>query len=219
MSTTYQKADDDLVRFVDNVMIKHHWRLKNAGVTVSVLTAEAGVDEAGNRKGPAMKTRGHAVEAKIRIVGIRDRVKDVADAELIIDFDRWPLRSMAQRVALIDHEFTHLDLVHDDGGRVKRDDHGRPKMRIRPHDVEIGWFVEVAERHGRDSIEVEQAQAIVERERQTVFAFLGEPAEQKPLSLEEVGKNAMARNPKIDRVSVVVDGKRTVLAEREGAGA
>lgn len=40
-STTYAKADEDLVRFVDNVMDAFHWRLRTAGVTVSVLVAEA----------------------------------------------------------------------------------------------------------------------------------------------------------------------------------
>ena len=49
--------------------------------------------------------------------------------------------------ALLDHEVAHLELVRDDAGKVKTDDAGRPRLRIRPHDYQTGGFWDVIERH------------------------------------------------------------------------
>lgn len=125
-----------------------------------------------------MKTRGHAILAKIRIVGLRDRVEGMADAELIVDGDRWVLLDAKERAALIDHELTHIEVVYGKDSRPKRDAHGRPKLRTKHHDYETGWFREVAERHGDHSQEIQQARAIFERERATMFSFVVEQKEQ-----------------------------------------
>jgi hypothetical protein len=33
-------------------------------------------------------------------------------------------------------------------GQIQLDDEGRPKLRIRPHDFEFGWFARTAELYG-----------------------------------------------------------------------
>jgi hypothetical protein len=64
-----------------------------------------------------------------------------------VDAYRWPELDELTQVAVLDHELTHLELVTDDEGTVKYDDYGRPKLRMRLHDICHGWFSEVAKRH------------------------------------------------------------------------
>jgi hypothetical protein len=175
--TTYTHADDDTMRMLKEVADEYHAVLGEEGVTVSILMAHAAIGDDGDPKGPALKHHGVPAFATIRRTTLKQRVAGMADAEMTIDGDRWPHMPVAQRRAIIDHELTHLDLVIKEDG-LERDDHGRPKLRLRPHDVEVGWFYEVAERHGDDSQERQQARAIaMDQHGQVLFSFVEQPEE------------------------------------------
>jgi hypothetical protein len=49
----------------------------------------------------------------------------------------------------------HIAVRRDRDGAIKSDDGGRPKLKLRKHDFEIGGFVEIAKRHGPESLEVQ----------------------------------------------------------------
>lgn len=166
--STFTIADDDTLRLFDVAMKTHHTRLVTAGVRVSVIAAAAPIDEDTNEPvGEALKHHGYPCMACVRIIKHSDRVQGMADAEIKIDGDRWPLLSREEKIAVFDHELTHLELVGD------VDDGGRPKLKMRLHDHQLGWFDEVAERHGKFSIEQQQAQQLVDDCDQTYFAFMG----------------------------------------------
>lgn len=59
---------------------------------------------------------------------------------------------------------------------MKRDDLGRPVLKIRLHDQQHGWFDEIARRHGDASIEVQQAKAFADSSGQTYFGWAAPPA-------------------------------------------
>jgi hypothetical protein len=46
-------------------------------------------------------------------------------------------------------------------GAVERDDLDRPKLKMREHDYEFGWFAETAHRFGEDSFEFSQARELL----------------------------------------------------------
>jgi hypothetical protein len=48
---------------------------------------------------------------------------------------------------------------------------GRPKLLMRKHDHQFGWFDEVAQRHGEASPEVRQARVLMESSGQLYFDF------------------------------------------------
>ncbi len=73
----------------------------------------------------------------------------------------------------MDHELTHLELAEKEGAPVL-DDGGRPKLKMRLHDYEFGWFTEVAERHKENAIEVQQARALIDGDGQVYFPFLAD---------------------------------------------
>lgn len=103
---------------------------------------------------PILKAHGYPAIATVKITSLKDRAKGVADVEIIVDEEKMARMTAAERAAVFDHELTHCELQINERGAPKRDDLGRPKLKIRPHDVQVGWFTEVVERHGRNAAEV-----------------------------------------------------------------
>lgn len=169
MGTFYKKAGDDVNKVIKSMMKKYHGHLlKDAigcDVTVDALLAFS-------EKGPPVTLHGMECYAKVRIVNLRDRVKGMADAEIIIDSDKWDTMNDERRNALIDHELEHLELALKKGA-ISFDDIGRPKLKIRHHDIDVGWFKSIAERHGKESIEIQQAHEIYAENQQLLFNFGG----------------------------------------------
>lgn len=154
--TTYQPAPETIIQQAKRIIEKYHVRLIDAGVRIDYLMAHASVDEkTGEPVGPAIRGGGVPAWGYCRIINLRDRAKGMGDVEIALDGDHWNNIDQEQQDAIIDHELTHIKIA--DG---KVDDLGRPKIRMRDHDYDVGWFVEVAARHGAHSIEVKQAREI-----------------------------------------------------------
>ena len=154
MPVTYELASEAGNEAVFEAMRLYHGRLRDADLAVDVVMAVAPRDDQGEPTGePAVKVHGVKALASVRVIGLKDRAKGMGDAEILIDRDEWETMGASSRLALIDHELTHIELATDKNGNVKRDDLGRPKLAIRPHDREFGWFDEVAQRHGTASVE------------------------------------------------------------------
>src|SRR5690606_5222802 len=119
---------------------------------------------------------GYPAAAMVKINSYRDRVEGKADATIFIDADEWEGLDDPRREALIDHELQHLEVKRDpDTGAPLSDDAGRPKLKIRKHDHQYGWFDVIAERHGDASYEVRQAKAFADRHGQTYFGWAKPP--------------------------------------------
>lgn len=167
----YSKCDQEVIDIMQEMMHRYHHELEECGVTIDLLFAYAKVNAAGDKVGPAVTLHGYACAAKVRKIGLKDRAKGMADAEIIVDGDRWSDWSETQRQALLDHELTHLELATDKTGAVKRDDLNRPVLKMRKHDFEFGWFDCIAERHGAASFEVQQATTLMQASGQLYFGF------------------------------------------------
>jgi hypothetical protein len=160
MPTTFQIADTDVTESLGNVIAEWHRDLAETGVRIGVIFAT-------NPDGPAVTHGGYPAFAKIKVVSLKDRVSKGYDAELLIDEGEWNSLSPAQRVALLDHEVTHLTLVPLSEKELKAargedpscpdwklDDLGRPKLKTRPGDIVMSdGFTSVVGRHGENSIE------------------------------------------------------------------
>ena len=148
-------ANEEINLTIQKVMKENHGELHAEGVTITAMIARS-------EEGQAIKVRGCEAAGCIRVTKLMERTLGLGDAVMILDGERLDAWSSKRLQAVIDHELRHLMLAKNKKtGQIQRDDEGRPKLRIRPHDFEFGWFARTAELYGEESYEVSQAREIV----------------------------------------------------------
>lgn len=152
---------------IKRVMREHHEALAKAKVQVDVLLVFAKTDDQGNPVEDPLKHHGYPAIATIKIRPAKERAQRMGDVLLTIDWVSFSTLEPPEQEAVIDHELCHLRLKMKDNDSPKLDDYGRPKLEIKLHDRQFGWFDAVAERHGAMSIEVQQASVLTGDLRQT----------------------------------------------------
>lgn len=187
MPKTYEDPPQELTDLIEQAMRRFHPVLTRCEVKVAALL-EAEVDKESGEVLPSLSVNGYPAAATIKATNLKERSLGMADAVLLVDRCWWDSHvSMGERLALVDHELTHLEVCADKGGTVhwnaeerklfghpKADDRGRPKLRLRKHDIMIGGFIEVARRHKRRAIEVQQVEALQNETGQWAWDFGGE---------------------------------------------
>lgn len=173
MPTKTYYAGKDIDAKVQDVMKRYHGRLRDADVLIVPLFVDPPSDsETGQPAGPALKHGGGKALAKIKIANQIERaLSKGADLVLRIDSHEWEGLSDESRVALLDHELTHVTFAVDQDGLTKRDDEtGKPKIVLRADDFVLTGFHEVIERHGEHAIEYQSLRKVCE-ESQLMFDF------------------------------------------------
>ena len=151
----YSIANEEVNLTIQKVMKENHGDLHAAGVTITALIARS-------EEGPAIKVRGSEAAGCIRITKLAERTLGLGDAIMTLDGERMDAWTSKRLQAVIDHELRHLVLSKSKKtGAIQRDDLDRPRLKIRMHDFEFGWFARTAELYGEDSYEVSQAREIV----------------------------------------------------------
>ncbi len=160
---TYEKIAPGGHKIYDRMLAirdRYHGALTETGVVIDLLLAHAARDKNDDPTGAAVKHGGYPAAATIRIVNLKDRVAGLGDVQLIVDGDKWDEWTDAELDALLDHELTHIEIVIDKDGAVVRDDAGRPKLKLRLHDFQIGGFNSIAKKHKEDAFEVQSVAAV-----------------------------------------------------------
>jgi hypothetical protein len=164
----YEKPPVEVREVCDRMLEKYHGPLKDAGVKVDLLFARTDPEK---DEAVALKLHGYRANAIVKVVAYKLRVQDHGDAEILIDGDEWFTWKDEEKDAILDHELEHLELKLDKEGNVVRDDLDRPKLRLRLHDHEFGWFDSIARRHGKASFEVQQYERFQEAHQQLWMDF------------------------------------------------
>lgn len=152
MAVTYEPASPAIHALVADLAARHHQELVDAGVTYLILLARAN-----DESKPALKHHGYPACAVVNVVNLKDRVAGLPDARILLDGDHWNGWHESKQRAILDHELEHLEVKRDDQGRVDRDDVGRPKLKLRPHDFEVGVFNDIMDRHREFAVETQAA--------------------------------------------------------------
>lgn len=175
MAKKYSKCPDEVTDLAAQIIEKDYPEFNEAGLVIEYQFVSSD-------SGPALTLGGWPCNAVVKIIGLQDRVAGRGDAIVTIDEGKWEEFTERSRAALLAHELHHLIPQKEDDGNFKTDAHGRPKLKMRPHDVQIGWFKEIAQRYGDDSMEVTQAHAIFDDHGQAFFPWLLElnGGEEKP---------------------------------------
>lgn len=187
---TYSAASDDVAASISRMHSQFHPELDN--VTVGALFAFN--EDTGE---PVLKHQGYACAAVVSITSTKQRALGVSDAVIVVDRAHWLTLTAAQRDALIDHELEHLDRViskdtEDSPAAPQFDSIGRPKLQMRRHDYQFGWFDDIARRHGEASPEIIQAKQLVAQTQQLYFDFAPMPPEMAKEAQKRGGSRAAA---------------------------
>lgn len=192
MPTTYEPANADDQLFLEEVRDEYEPDLTEAETRVKLMFAFGPKGKHGELLKPAILRKGVRLYGEVKINNPKDRAEGKADATVWIDGDEWPGWSEARRRAAIHHELHHLAVERDAYGKVKTDDYDRPVMTSRPHDFEVGWFKVIADIHGADSFEVEQAARLADATGQLLWPWA--PDADGPLTdVERTARDGMRK--------------------------
>lgn len=159
--STYCESPDEVREMITNIKNKYYPDLCKAEVTITSLMAHARRNEKGEITGPSLTLHGHPAIAIVSVTNHKNRVAGLTDVIIEFDGDIWNDFSLEDQSAIVDHELFHIDLKKDEDGEFQSDDSGRPKVRLKPHDWQLGGFGEIAKRHGSASQEVQQLKTVV----------------------------------------------------------
>lgn len=151
---TFKRCDPSVPKMAAAIMqeFETHKPLVEAGVKIDYIFAYGERDEKTDEIiSDALTHNGAKALGICRKIGLKDRAKGMGDAEICLDHDYWETIDEPDQRALLDHELHHIVVSK------KTDDLGRPKLAMRGHDFEVGWFAVIAKRHGKHSIEQQQA--------------------------------------------------------------
>lgn len=174
MATTFEPASSDILDLVEDLSYRQHKRLLDNKVTITSLFAV-------NANGPALKLNGWPCAAIIKVNNLKDRIEGKADSTLTIDKDWWNNHDKKEQAALIDHELAHIEFKLDKKTEaIKMDDIGRPLLRLRRHDFQVGGFYEIGMRHGTAATEAQIVLDIQKKWMKMGFDFAGNDMKPHP---------------------------------------
>jgi len=152
MPKIYDFLEADDVDLIDEVMRTYHQRLIDLNTTVRAITVtkrnKDGEDEpclTGYGKAPAL--------ACISVIKDKAKLFLKHDAEITIDLCCWRDLNRKQKIAVIDHELTHLEPKRDKDGHPIIDEDGRPKLTTKPDDFIVWGFHSIIAKHKENSVE------------------------------------------------------------------
>lgn len=162
---TFLKCSDDVTTLAAAILCEYetHKPILTARARIDYVFAFSDKDDHGMAKNFAITHRGNRALGVCRKIKLKDRVLGRADAEITLDGDWWGEATDAERKALLDHELHHICVELDSTGKPVTDDFSRPKISMRRHDYEFGWFAIIAQRHGAASQECVQAATMMEK--------------------------------------------------------
>ncbi len=159
----YDASTPQVAEIINSLIGQYYPDLEEGQVTIESIFAYD------NKGGFPVKAGGYPALACIKVNNLKNRVKGFADAEITIDAEAFKAMTDPQKIALLDHELYHVLVVRDKEGNIKTDDANRSKLRLKKHDYQMGWFKEIAQRHGENSPEVYQANILWQKDGRTFF--------------------------------------------------
>lgn len=171
MATTFIEAREDVVGFVSAVFLDRFPAVYDCTPRIRLSILMALSDDPLK---PALKLHGWPCAAMIKVVSGEERARGGPDAVILIDATRWQDMNVRRREAVVAHELYHIEVkpeAGNDPGKVQVDEYGRPKIKLRAHDWELGGFREIVEWYGDDAVEKRIINTITEDLAQMTLPF------------------------------------------------
>lgn len=176
MPKSYETGHPEDYDLLHQVICEHHPNLAERKIRCGIVRVGAALNKNGDATGPALKLLGSPCIAIIKLVPIKDRVHKGMDVEIQLSENEWDKVNEKVKLATLDHEVSHLEILRDRNGAAKTEDDGITQLRIKRHDFLIGGFHDVIERHGQSAVELDSMQTVVHilwNKDQAYFPFMG----------------------------------------------
>lgn len=221
---TFEQPNDKMKTAFDKVRALDCHQERLAEVKIVVLAAYAKRDKDDEPRGEALARNGDPILGMIRIMSLEDRSDGSADVRVLLHGDRWGQLSASMQRSVVDDCLMRIEVMMQDG-KSKLDELGRPKLRKRKWGFQLCGFHEVAERHGKSSIEVHNFRVLFDEHGQTYLPWFDddEPLakilelapRRKPMAAVSGDgthkRGSLAAKPLRDRLQHI-DGPATLLA-------
>lgn len=125
MPKTYSDMPDEATERLAHLIKLFHPELFEIKLRVDLISVTTDNEDA-----PALTHQGYRAAAVVRVLGPKERLKGRGDAEIVVDEAGYLTMSDATKDALLDHELYHIEVKRNKYGRVKLDEHGRPKIQL-----------------------------------------------------------------------------------------
>jgi hypothetical protein len=158
-----EAASSHVLEIFQEMMDTNYPELNELGVTFNAVTVVA-VDKDGMTTGDnAIIQHGVPVAACIRKTNAKERALGLEDLIIEIDWLIWLELTTEAKYALADHELAHVEINRDKNGLPQVGVDMRPKLKLIPHDAEIGIFYNVIERHGIEALDFQMVEQVKKR--------------------------------------------------------
>lgn len=171
MAKSFSECGREVQQLAEKIIEKYHPDIQEYSVTIAYTFANSSTDA------PALTHGGNQAAALCRINNEQERLEGLTDVSISICESTWDELDDDSRSALLDHELHHIVVAKDDTGSAKLDGCGRPKIKLRKHDIVIGGFHAIVKRHGIAAIEAQQVRDAARKFRQAEFTFMDEATE------------------------------------------
>ena len=161
MPKSYDEGNPEDYGLLEQVIEASHPALAELDLRFGIVRVGAAINRKGDATGPALKVLGSPCMAAIKLVSIKDRVHKKVDVEILLSEQEWGKVNEKVQLATLDHAVSHLEILRDKNGAAKTDDDGVTQLRIKKHDVLIGLFHDVVDRHGQSAVELDALQSVV----------------------------------------------------------
>ena len=163
MSKYYEQATEIDLKLLEDIISNNeeHNTIKTLNLKYNLLYVYPNTDEDGNIKSPAIKNKGVACAAIIKLIKGADKIIKNYDFEIHVDKSVWDEISLNEKIAILDHELYHIKFRTDKNGNFKFDDYNRPMLQLKEHDLVFWGFSDIAKKHGDSSIEKKTIKNII----------------------------------------------------------
>lgn len=169
MSKIYEKATPAELDLLSSAISQYHPVL----LTANAVIAMTFVRKLDDNDDPVrcLKHHGAQCAAYIRPTATSAKLRLDHDAEIFIDGCLWDELPQASRLALLDHELTHLVPIKTKAGLFKKDDRGRQVLRNKADDFTLTGFIEVVRRHGPAALELKSVESVTDDVAQALASY------------------------------------------------
>lgn len=160
MGKIYYEAKTTDNNMMTEIINRHYSVLANHEVNISIIFVDRDDNDTANK--PLIMEKGHFMPASVRVVSVKERLKNDADAEIYVDYEYWTEVNDNTKKSIIDGCLSRIEVKRDRDGKSTPDIYGRVQLKITHPEVYFYCNPTISDRYGVDAHDVKTFRKICE---------------------------------------------------------